>query len=173
MHWPGEHPLEEAIAGFLDLVLAGRIRAWGLSNCDENELEHAVSVAGDGGVACNQVLYHLGERSVEHAVLPACARHRASLVAYSPLGQGRFPGPDTEQGRALRDIAARHDATPHQVALAFLLRQRQVFVIPKASRVEHVERNAAAAELVLSEEDIAGVEAIFPPGPRRHGVAML
>jgi diketogulonate reductase-like aldo/keto reductase len=173
LHWPGEHALEEVIAGFLDLIGLGRIRAWGLSNCDEDELNQAVSIAGEGAVACNQVLYHLGERSIEHEVLPSCARHRASVVAYSPLGQGRFPEAESEEGRALYDVAARHDATPHQVALAFLLRHPQVFVVPKASRVEHVERNAAAAALELGQEDIARIEQIFPVGPRRHGVAML
>ena len=114
LHWPGEHPLEETIAGFLDLIGAGRIRAWGISNCDEDELSRAVAIAGGGSVACNQVLYHLGERAIEHAVLPACARQQASVVAYSPLGQGRFPEPDSERGRALIEIAARHDATPQQ-----------------------------------------------------------
>jgi diketogulonate reductase-like aldo/keto reductase len=173
LHWPGEHPLEEVIAGFLDLLQSGLIRAWGLSNCDEDELERAVSIAGEGSVACDQVFYHLGERSVEHAVLPACARHRASLVAYSPLGQGRFPVVDSPQWHALADVASRHDATPQQVVLAFLLHNPQVFVIPKASRIEHVEQNAAAAALVLGEEDLAAIEAAFPLGPRRHGVAMI
>lgn len=173
LHWPGEHPLEQTIAGFLDLLGSGLIRAWGLSNCDEGELAAAVEIAGEGSVAANQVLYHLAERSVEHAVLPMCARHRAALVAYSPLGQGRLPLHDSPEWGRLAEVAARHAATPHQVALAFVLRQPQVFVIPKASRVEHVEQNAAAAELVLSEEDVAVIEEAFPLGPRRHGVAML
>ncbi|HXF81430.1 MAG TPA: aldo/keto reductase, partial [bacterium] len=132
LHWRGPHPLEETIRAFEDLVRAGQIRFWGVSNFDTDDLEAARRIAGPRRLACNQVLYHLRERAIEHAVIPWCARHQAAVVAYSPFGSGRFPAPSSPGGGVLAEIAARHRATPHQVALAFLLRIDDVFVIPKA-----------------------------------------
>ena len=96
------------------------------------DLEEARAIAGEGRIACNQVLYHLQERAIEHAVLPWCEDHGVAVVAYSPFGHGDFPGPDTEGGRVLQEIAAAHGATPRQVALRFLVRRPSLFAIPKA-----------------------------------------
>jgi diketogulonate reductase-like aldo/keto reductase len=173
LHWPGSHPLAETIAAFEELVRAGKIRAWGVSNFDEKELAEAVSIAGADRIACNQVLYHLGERGVEHAVLPFCARHGIALVAYSPFGSGRFPGPRSRGGRVIAELAEERAVTPRQLALAFLLREPEVLVIPKAASEAHAAENAAAADLRLSPDQVARLERAFPRGPRRRGVPML
>ena len=172
LHWPGSHPIADTIAAFEELVAAGKIASWGVSNFDEGELEEVVAIAGKGKCACNQVLYHLQERAIEHAVLPFCRDHGVAVVAYSPFGSGRFPRPDSRGGRVLAEIAAAHEATPHEVALAFLLRQG-VFAIPKSADVKHVETNAAAAELELTDAEAERIDAAFPRGRRRRGVPVL
>ena len=173
LHWPGRHPLADTLAAFEELRAAGKIRAWGVSNFDEVELADAVRIAGEGKVACNQVLYHLEERAIEHAVLPFCDQHGIALVAYSPFGSGNFPGPRTPGGKVLATIAETHGATPHQVALAFLLRFPSLFAIPKAARAEHAAENAAAADLQLTAEEIARIDDAFPRGRRRPGVPTI
>ncbi len=173
LHWPGRHPLKDTLAAFEELVRAGKVLAWGLSNFDEREVAAAVAIAGEGRVACNQLLYHLEERGIEHAALPYCEEHGIAVVAYSPLGSGRFPRQRSRGGRVLAEIAAAHGATPRQVALAFLLCRPSLFAISKASRPEHVEENAAAADLVLSEDDARHIDEAFPRGRRRPGVPTL
>lgn len=173
LHWPGTLPLEDTVAAFEALVEAGKIRSWGLSNFDEDELAQALEIAGGERIACNQVLYHLEERSIEHAVVPWCEEHGVAVVAYSPYGSGRFPSPRSRGGIVLRQVAARHDATDRQVALAFLARRPSTFVIPKSSDPEHVEDNAGAAPVELSEQDVRQLDAAFPPGPRRGGVPVI
>lgn len=164
LHWPGSHPLADTIAAFEQLVSDGKIRSWGISNFDEEGLAEVVRLAGPGRVACNQVLYWLEERAVEHFVLPACERHGVALVAYSPFGQGRF-----RSHPVLEEVARAHSATPRQVALAFLTRHPLVFTIPKASRIPHVEENAGGGSLRLTDEEIARIDAAFPLGPAQRG----
>jgi diketogulonate reductase-like aldo/keto reductase len=173
LHWPGSHPLEDTIAGFESLKAAGKISSWGLSNFDVDGLEEILSIAGPGSIACNQVLYHLQERAVEHAVLPWCKAHDVALVAYSPFGHSAFPGPRTAGGRLLHEIAQAHAATPRQVALRFLLRSPHAFTIPKASSVAHVEENAGAGDLHLSAAEIERIEAAFPLGSAPRSLPML
>jgi diketogulonate reductase-like aldo/keto reductase len=163
LHWPGRHPLAETIRAFEDLQRQGKIRSWGVSNFDVAELDEALSIAGPSRIACNQVLYHLDERAIEAAVLPWCARHSVALVAYSPFGAGRFPSPTSARGRVLSEIARTRGATPHQVALAFLVRDPNVLTIPKAARVAHVEDVAGAGDLVLSADELQRIDAAFPP----------
>ena len=172
LHWPGRHPLADTIAAFESLREAGKIASWGLSNFDAGELEKALAVAGPGKIACNQVLYHLEERAIEHGVLPWCADHGVALVAYSPFGSGRFPAAGSAGGRVLAAIAEKHRATARQVALAFLTRHPAVFAIPKAAKVEHVAENAAAGRVTLSPAEIAELERAFPRG-RKRGLPML
>jgi diketogulonate reductase-like aldo/keto reductase len=171
LHWPSDQPLAGTVEAFEELVAGGWIRSWGVSNFDETELAALLRVAGEGRVACNQVLWHLQQRAVEHAVVPFCREHGIAVVAYSPFGgrRGRFPAPGTPGGDVLAEVAATHGATPRQVALAFLLRQG-AFVIPKSSRVAHVEENAGAADLELSEAEAARIDAAFPLGRRRAGI---
>jgi diketogulonate reductase-like aldo/keto reductase len=173
LHWPGRHPLADTIRAFEQLRAEGKIRSWGVSNFAVDDLDAALALAGPGRIACNQVLHHLGERRAEHAVLPWCERHGVALVGYSPFGKGDFPGPRTAGGRVLAAIAAAHGATARQVALAFLVRGPGRFTIPKASRVEHVEENAGAAMVVLTDGEAARIDAAFPRGRRARGVPML
>jgi diketogulonate reductase-like aldo/keto reductase len=162
LHWPGRHPLAETIRAFEQLRRDKKILSWGVSNFDVAELDAALEIAGPGRIACNQVLYHLNERSVERAVLPWCAKHGVALVAYSPLGAGSFPSERTARGRLLAEVARARGATPRQVALAFLLRHPAVLTIPKAARVAHVEEIAGAADLVLADDEVRRIEVAFP-----------
>ena len=173
LHWPGSHPLADTLAAFEELREAGKIRSWGLSNFDEDELAEAIGIAGEGKIACNQVLYHLQERAVEHAVIPFCDEHGITVVAYSPFGSGDFPRPASRGGRVLAEIADAHGATSHQIALAFLLRFPSLFAIPKAARAEHAAENAAAAAIRLGEAELRRIDEAFPKGPRRRGVPTL
>lgn len=173
LHWLGTYPPAETVEAFEELVEAGKIRSWGVSNLDEVKLEEFLGVSGGAGCACDQVLYHLEERSVEHAVIPFCQEREIAVVAYSPFGSGAFPAAESPGGRALAEVAAAHDASPYQVALAFLLRAPGTFVIPKASSEAHVEYNARAADLELGDDEIATIDAAFPRGSRRPGVPTL
>jgi len=155
LHWPGSHPLEDTIAAFEELRAAGKIRSYGVSNFDEDLLERAVAIAGRGRIACNQVLYNLGERHIEARVLPKCREHGVVLVGYSPFDN--LP----ERGE-LALVAGELKATPRQVALAFLTRLPDTFAIPKASRVAHVRENAGAAKLKLTKEQVARLERSYP-----------
>jgi diketogulonate reductase-like aldo/keto reductase len=172
LHWRGSYPVEETIGAFDELQRAGKIMSWGVSNFDVADLEEARRIGGDR-IACNQVLYHLQERAIEHDVLPWCERHGVAVVGYSPFGHRDFPGPRTAGGRVLAEIATGHGATPRQVALAFLTRRQPLFVIPKAASIAHVEENAAAGDLRLSESELARLEAAFPLGPRPRTLPML
>jgi diketogulonate reductase-like aldo/keto reductase len=152
-------------------VRDGKIRAYGVSNFDVDELEEAVAIAGDRRIACNQVLYHLGNRTIEHAVIPWCAQRDVAVVGYSPFGTGEFPTPTSARGKVLGEIAQAHGVTPRQVALRFLTRLPGVFAIPKASQAEHTRENAAAADLVLTPEEERRLDTAFPRG-RRDPLAM-
>ena len=174
LHWRGSYPLEETIAAFDSLVGSGKILSWGVSNFDVDDLEEVASIAGAGHPACNQVLYHLKERAIEHRVLPWCEKHGAAVVAYTPFGEApRIFERSGPQAEALHAVAAVHGATPRQVALAFLLRHRHTFVIPKAATIRHVEENAGAASLQLTEADLARIDAAFPRGKPRRGLPMI
>jgi len=173
LHWPGSHPLEETFAGFERLREQGKILSWGVSNFDVPDLDAAWKAGGEGRMACNQVLYNLGERAIEHAVLPWCEAHNVAVVAYSPFGHGKFPGPLTPSGLVLEDIAGSHGATARQVALRFLVRQSSLLAIPKASSVEHAEDNAGAGALRLTADELARIDRAFPLGARPPRLPML
>jgi diketogulonate reductase-like aldo/keto reductase len=173
LHWRGSYPLADTVAAFEELERAGKIRSWGVSNFDADDLDELVDVAGEGRIACNQVLYHLKERAIEHAVIPWCERHKVAVVAYSPFGHDDFPSSKSKGGEALQQIADAHGATPRQVALAFLARKTTVFPIPKASNAEHAAENAGAGDLVLNESEIAALDAAFPRGPKPRSLPML
>ncbi|MBN9009352.1 MAG: aldo/keto reductase, partial [Rhizobiales bacterium] len=125
-----------------------------------------------GRIACNQVLYHLEERGIEHRVIPWCGKNRVAVVGYSPFGHDGFPTARSAGGKVLAAIAERHGATPRQVALAFLTRLPALFAIPKAADAAHVEDNAGAGDLVLSAADVTAIEAAFPLG-RPRSLAMI
>jgi diketogulonate reductase-like aldo/keto reductase len=173
LHWPGSHPLEDTVAAFEELAAGGKIHSYGVSNFDERELAAVVRIAGAGRIACNQVLYHLEERRIEHAVLPFCESHGIALVGYSPFGSGRFPKARSRGGRVLAEIAGRHGSTARQVALSFLTRRPPLFAIPKAARPEHAQENAAAARLALDTGELRAIEEAFPLGRHRRGAPYL
>jgi diketogulonate reductase-like aldo/keto reductase len=173
LHWRGSYPLEDTIAAFDQLQVAGKIRSWGVSNFDVPDLEEALEIAGEGGLVCNQVLYHLQERAIEHAVLPWCEEHDVAVVGYAPFGHGSFPVPDTPGGRVLQEIAAAHNVTPRQVALRFLVRRPSLFTIPKASRPDHTTENAGAGDLRLTGAELARIDRAFPLGPRPRTLPAL
>lgn len=173
LHWRSSYPLEDAVAAFEQLVSDGKIRSWGVSNFDAGDLAEILDVAGGGRIACNQVLYHLSERAIEHSVIPWCEAHDVAVVAYSPFGHDDFPDPQSVGGKVLQEIAARHGATPRQVALAFLTRWPSVFTIPKASSPVHAADNAGAGNLTLTESDIAALGNAFPLGREPRSLPML
>jgi diketogulonate reductase-like aldo/keto reductase len=164
LHWRGHNPLEETIAAFEQLQREGKILSWGVSNFDVADLREAQEIADEGRLACDQVLYHLQERAIEHFVLPWCERHDVAVVGYSPFGHGNFPDIHSKGGRVLKRIADAHHATPRQVALRFLVRQPPLFTIPKASTPEHAEENAGAGDLHLSRVEIIEIDEAFPLG---------
>jgi diketogulonate reductase-like aldo/keto reductase len=168
LHWPGSHPLGETVRAFERLKADGKIGLWGVSNFDVGELERLEAEAGKGAAACNQVLYNLEERTIEHRLLPWCEERGVAVVAYTPLGGERgFP-----TSPALDVLAARRGITPRQAALAFLLRRKGVFAVPKTGRADHAAENAAAASLELSAPEVAEVDRAFPVGPWK-GLATL
>jgi diketogulonate reductase-like aldo/keto reductase len=173
LHWRGRYPLEETFAAFEVLRQAGKIAAWGVSNFDAADLDEALAVAGPGRIACNQVLYHLQERAIEHAVIPWCERHGVAVVAYSPFGHDNFPSPTSPGGRLLDEIARGLGASARQVALRFLVRRPAVLAIPKASSPEHAAENAGAGDLELTAEELDRIDRAFPRGPRPRSLPML
>ncbi len=173
IHWRGNYPLEETFEALEALQHEGKILSFGVSNFDVDDLDEAVDLLGEGRLACNQVLYHLNERAIEHAVIPWCEEHKVAVVAYSPFGHDDFPESDSPGGKTLATIAARHDATSRQVALAFLTRRPSVFAIPKASNAKHVEENAGAAALELSDADLMLLDMAFPRGKKPRSLPMI
>lgn len=173
LHWRGRHPLAATIEAFEQLIADGKIVSWGVSNFDEADLAEALSIAGPGRIACNQVLYHLQERAIEHSVIPWCEKHKVAVVAYSPFGSGDFPRPKSPGAAVLEQIAARHNATARQIALRFLVRQDSVFAIPKAADPAHAADNAGAGALELSPAELAAIDRAFPRGRRPHSLPMI
>ena len=167
LHWRGSHPLAETVEAFEALKKDGKIRNWGVSNLDAEDMDELAGVPSGKNCASNQVLYHLGSRGIEWQLLPKCQKAEIMVMAYSPLGQGpllREP--------ALGKIAAKHTCDPAAVALAWVLRQRGVVTIPKATQPEHVRANIKALDLKLDAEDLAALDADFPPPKRATALDM-
>jgi diketogulonate reductase-like aldo/keto reductase len=168
LHWPGSVPIDETLEAFMRLKDEGKILDYGVSNFDAKGMAQLLARPGGEAIRTDQVLFNLSERGIEWDLLPWCAKHRMPLMAYTPLGQGALL-----REPALKRVAQRHRATPAQVALAWLLRQDGVLAIPKAGTRAHVEENRAAAELALDPEDIAALDAAFPPPRGASALAML
>jgi diketogulonate reductase-like aldo/keto reductase len=163
LHWRGGSPLEETLAGFSELQRAGKIRHWGVSNLDLDDMNELMALPGGDKCATNQVLYNLKRRRIEYDLLPWCRQKRIPIMAYSPIEQGRML-----DHPALKALAEAHGATPAQIALAWLLRQKDVIVIPKAANETHVRENRAALDMNLTKNDLGAIDAAFPP-PRKPG----
>jgi diketogulonate reductase-like aldo/keto reductase len=162
LHWRGRVPLSETLEAFEELVKTGKIRAWGVSNFDVADMEELESLPGGKAATTNQVLYNLTRRGIW------CDRRKIPIMAYSPIEQGDLAGHS-----ALQSVAARHNATPVQVALAWALRRDTIIAIPKAGTVEHVRENRAALDLNLTDEDLAALDRAFPPPARRRPLEMI
>lgn len=167
LHWRGEHPLKETVAGFEELRSAGKIGAWGVSNFDIDDMQELMDVPDGENCAANQVLYNLSRRGIEHDLLPWCQEHNIPIMAYSPIEQGRIV-----RNAELIRIAKANQATPAQVALSFLLK-RGVMAIPKSSSPERVEENAGAIGLEISDADWAALDAAFPAPKGKRPLEML
>jgi len=168
LHWPGSVPLGETVEAFEALKKAGKIRHWGVSNFDTDEMEELTALPAGGNVQTNQVLYNLSRRGPEFDLAPWSRKLGIPLMAYSPVEQGALA-----RNARLEAIAKRHDATPAQIALAWVMQQDGVIAIPKASRQEHVRQNVAALEIKLTGEDLAELDRAFPPPTRKRGLEMI
>lgn len=168
LHWSGSHPFADTVAAFRQLQKDGKIRHWGVSNLDIDEMEEIVALPEGGACATDQVLYNLTRRGIEFDLLPWCRKRRMPVMAYSPIEQGRMLGHP-----ALKAVGARHDATPTQVALAWLLRQDGLIVIPKAADPRHVRENRAALSVALTPEDLSVLDKAFPPPARKRPLEIL
>jgi diketogulonate reductase-like aldo/keto reductase len=168
LHWPGNLPLEDTVEGFSRLLEAGKIRYWGVSNFDVDEMKKLLGLTRGDQVATNQVLYNLKRRGIEWNLLPWCRERRIPLMAYTPIEQGRLLG-----HRGLGAVAARRSATPAQVALAWVLRQPDAIVIPRARKLDHVRENRAALDLELDEVDLAELDRAFPLPPSQQPLELL
>jgi diketogulonate reductase-like aldo/keto reductase len=168
LHWPGPVPLDETVASFETLRKDGKIRHWGVSNFDTDAMRELMDVPGGAGVQTDQVLYNLSRRGPEWDLLPWLRRHGMPAMAYSPLEQGRLL-----KTRAMTAFAKKHGMTPAQVAIAWLLAQDEVIVIPKAGSRERVEENAGALELPLTPEQLRELDELFAPPTGPTPLAML
>jgi diketogulonate reductase-like aldo/keto reductase len=170
LHWRGGHPLAETLAGFEALKAAGKIRYWGVSNLDTDDMNEVARLPGGSGCASNQVLYHAGSRGIEFDLLPWCSQRGIPVMAYSPLGH------DVRRllrSQAIQSVAGRHGVTAAAVAIAWTIRSGHVISIPKASDPAHVRENAAAADLVLTAADLAAIDAAHPPPRSKQGLDIL
>lgn len=161
LHWPGDVPLEETVAAFEELKRSGRIRHWGVSNFDVGDMNALTAIPGGRAVETDQVLYNLARRGIEWNLLPACQRIGLPIMAYSPIEQGRLAGHPV-----LKGIGRRHRATSTQIALSWVISHPGVCAIPQAGTPEHVRQNGDALRVVLREDDVAELDAAFPPPPR-------
>jgi diketogulonate reductase-like aldo/keto reductase len=168
LHWRGQFALAETVAAFEELARAGKIRHWGVSNFDVADMDELQGVPGGAAVSTNQVLYNLSRRGIEYDLLPWCAQRAIPVMAYSPLEQKRLL-----DDAGLKAVAARHAATPAQIALAWVLRQQGVIAIPKAASAEHVRQNHLALQVHLDAGDIAVLDRAFRPPLRKMPLEML
>ncbi|HEY9010917.1 MAG TPA: aldo/keto reductase [Devosia sp.] len=167
LHWRGGYGLDDTMSGFETLQKAGKIRHWGVSNFDVDDMKEVIDLGGTA-VATNQVLYNLSRRGIEYDLLPWQEQRGIPIMAYSPIEQGRLA-----DNRSLGRIAEAHGKTPAQIALAFVLSRPNMIAIPKAGTVEHVRENAEAADIVLTAEDMQALDATFPPPRRKSSLEMI
>ena len=168
LHWRGSVPLSETLEAFQTLKQSGKIRDYGVSNLDVDDMEEAIALPGGQAIATNQVLYNLSRRGIETNLLPWCREHRIPVMAYSPIEQGRLLG-----NKTLEKIAKGKGVSEAQIAIAWLLQQKNIIVIPKSSRIEHVEQNHAALNLTLSAEELSQLDEAFPKPSRSVPLQML
>ena len=169
LHWPSNTPLAETVEAFEQLRSAGKIGRWGVSNFDVKEMKELLAARNGSACSVNQVLYHVGERAIESDLLPWSQRNKIPIMAYSPVGRGRR----LLNNATLKKTAKRHDATPAQIAIAWVLRQPDVIAIPKASNKTHVRDNAQSVDIQLTDQDFADIDREFPPPKSKQPLPML
>jgi len=167
LHWRGSSPLAQTVKAFERLKEQGKIRHWGVSNFDTDDMEELLALPAGRNCAANQVLYNLNQRGIEWQLLPECRKREIAIMAYSPLAQGPLA-----KHRALAPIARKHGVTPATIALAWTIRAAGVIAIPKTSHPERMRENAAAADLMLDRDDLAILDRAFPPPARKHPLAL-
>lgn len=168
LHWRGRTPFAETIAAFEALQDAGKIRHWGVSNMDVDDMQEIARASGGAAMATNQVLYNLTRRGIEYDLLPQAQARGLPVMAYSPIEQGRLA-----EYPEIEEIADRHGVTPAQIALAWVLRQQGVIAIPKAATPRHVQENRAALDLQLTPQDLADLDNVFPPPDGPESLEMI
>lgn len=168
LHWRGSHPLSETVAAFEKLKADGKIRHWGVSNFDTDDMAELADVKDGGNCVSNQVLYHLGSRGIDFDLIADSAKRNVMVMAYSPLGQGAIL-----RNAVLAKVAAKHAVSPAAVAIAWTMRHPHVVSIPKAANLAHVKENVAAASLTLDATDLAALDGAFPPPKRKSPLGML
>ena len=168
LHWRGSYPLAETIQAMNTLVEQGKIRLWGVSNLDLDDMAELTEQSTGGAVQTNQLLYNLSRRGIEYDLLPWCRERNVPIMAYSPIEQGRLL-----DDRTLVRVAERHGATPAQLALAWVLRHPDVIAIPKASSEAHVRENSASLKIALTAADLNDLDLAFPPPRRKQALEML
>ncbi|MDA8501696.1 aldo/keto reductase [Citrobacter sp. Awk 2] len=162
LHWTGDFTYEETVSAMEKLIAQGKIRRWGVSNLDYDEMQALWQVAGGRQCATNQVLYHLASRGIEYDLLPWCQQQQMPVMAYSPLAQAGRLRSGLFTHSVINDIAHAHDASAAQILLAWVIRQPGVIAIPKAASVAHVEQNAAALEITLSVDELKQLDKAYP-----------
>jgi diketogulonate reductase-like aldo/keto reductase len=172
LHWRGAAPLTETFDAFRSLKRAGKIRDYGVSNFDHDDMAESSNIPGGDEIVTDQVLYNLARRGIEWDLLPWCRERAISIMAYSPIDRSRSTRGGMLGNPHLKSIASRHGATPAQVALAWLLQQENVIVIPKAGQEPHVRENRAALDLRLTDEDLADLDHAFPPPRKKTALEM-
>ncbi len=168
LHWRGSIPLAETVEAFEALKQAGKIRQWGVSNFDVEDMEELMALKAGPAVQTNQVLYNLHRRGIDHDLIPWSLKRSIPIMAYSPVGQGALL-----RDKDLVALAARRGVTAGQLALAWTMRGEGVISIPKATRLEHVRDNRAAADIELTAEDLAALDSIFPPPAGKKPLEMI
>jgi diketogulonate reductase-like aldo/keto reductase len=169
LHWRGSVPLAETVEAFEALKAAGKIRHWGVSNFDVDDMQELEGLAAGKAVQTNQVLYNPRHRGIEHDLVPWCRKRRIPIMAYSPVGQGGA----LLRNPALQDLAKKRGVTPAQIVLAWSIRQDGVITIPKATQPQHVRENRAAADLTLSADELAELDRLFPPPARKQPLEII
>ena len=168
LHWQGGVPLAETVEAFETLRQAGKIRHWGVSNFDTGDMQELVALSAGNRCQTDQVLYNLSRRGPDYDLVPWCRERGMPLMAYSPVEQGRLA-----RNARLDAVAARHDATPAQIALAWVLAQPGVIAIPKAVKPDHVRGNVAAADIALTPADMAELDRVFPRPTSKRPLEMI
>lgn len=173
LHWRGSVPLAETVAGLVELQKAGKIRHWGVSNFDTDDLKELYALPNGAQVIANEDLYNLANRGIEYELLPWQWQQKLPLIAYSPVDQGDSRGQNLTQNEIIQDIAQAHQVTPMQLLLAWTIQANDVMAIPQTSNLEHMKQNIAAGEIKLSKAEMQQIDTQFPAPDSKQSLRMI